>query len=73
MSLNLRLPATGVRGVVLDHSTHPPTVVHLDYEFHVWLGDELLSTHPCYTTGLRRTWIMEKDASRWVVALSGIE
>jgi hypothetical protein len=33
---------------VLDHSTQPFTVLKLEYRFNVWLGDDLLTTHPCF-------------------------
>ncbi|MBI1832500.1 MAG: hypothetical protein HYR84_13745 [Planctomycetes bacterium] len=33
---------------VLDHSSQPPTVIHLDYEFMVWLGDDLVEANPCF-------------------------
>jgi hypothetical protein len=33
---------------VLDFSTHPPTVLKLHYKFNVWLGDDLITTHPCF-------------------------
>ncbi len=33
---------------ILDYSTQPPTVLKLHYEFNVWLGDDLLTTHPCF-------------------------
>ena len=35
-------------GSVLDHSTRPVTVVKLEYHFMGWLGDDLLTTHPCF-------------------------
>ena len=28
----------------MDRSVHPPKVTHLQYEFHGWLGDDLLTT-----------------------------
>jgi len=31
-----------------DTSVHPPVVSHLHYEFHGWLGDELVESFPCY-------------------------
>ena len=33
---------------ILDPSRRPPDVRVLDYEFTVWLGDDLLTTHPCF-------------------------
>lgn len=33
---------------VLDYSTRPPTVLQLDFEFTVWLGDDLLASYPCF-------------------------
>ena len=35
-------------GSILDYSTQPPTVLKLQYEFNVWLGDDLLTTPPCF-------------------------
>jgi hypothetical protein len=35
-------------GAVLDHSTTPLTVEKLHYEFEGWLGDDLLTTTPCF-------------------------
>lgn len=40
-------------GTVLDRSTHPPGVSRLHYEFEGWLGDELLTTFPCYIVTAR--------------------
>lgn len=33
---------------VIDHSVSPPQVERLNYEFEVWLGDELLESFPCF-------------------------
>ena len=35
-------------GSVLDTSVHPPRVERLHYEFDGWLGDDLLTSFPCY-------------------------
>ncbi len=32
----------------LDASVHPPAVSRLHYEFHGWLGDDLLESFPCF-------------------------
>jgi hypothetical protein len=37
---------------ILDYSTTPPTPLKLHYEFMGWLGDELLTTTPCYIVTL---------------------
>jgi hypothetical protein len=37
---------------VLDYSTSPPTVQKLHYEFGGWLGDDLLTTTPCFIVTL---------------------
>ncbi len=41
-------------GTVLDTSTHPPRVDRLVYEIKGWMGDDLMTTFPCFvaTTGL---------------------
>jgi hypothetical protein len=36
----------------LDRSTSPPTVQKLHYEFGGWLGDDLLTTTPCFIVTL---------------------
>lgn len=33
---------------VMDTSVHPPRVDRLHYEMDTWLGDDLLTTFPCY-------------------------
>ena len=33
---------------VIDSSTHPPIVSALHYQFHGWLGDEIIESFPCY-------------------------
>jgi hypothetical protein len=32
---------------VADTSVHPPKVSHLHYEFHGWLGDDIVESFPC--------------------------
>ena len=41
------------RATVLDTRTHPPQVSRLEYEFDGWLGDDLLTTFPCYIVSRR--------------------
>jgi hypothetical protein len=45
---------------VLDYSTKPPTVLKLQYEFNVWLGDDLLTTHPCFIVTARLRAALDK-------------
>ncbi len=46
---------------VLDKSTQPPIVLKLHYELNAWLGDDLLTSHPCFiVTGRLRT-ALQKD------------
>lgn len=33
---------------VVDTSVRPPRVMRLDYEFDGWLGDDLVTSFPCY-------------------------
>jgi hypothetical protein len=47
---------------VLDHSTRPPEVLALEYQFEQWLGDELLTTHPCYIVTARLREALEQLA-----------
>ena len=35
-------------GTIVDPHTQPPVVSRLHYAFQGWLGDELLTTFPCY-------------------------
>lgn len=35
-------------GTVQDRSTHPPRVDHLVYEIKGWMGDDLMTTFPCF-------------------------
>ncbi|MGD9720322.1 MAG: hypothetical protein AB7O59_07180 [Pirellulales bacterium] len=35
-------------GTIVDKSTHPPIVRSLHYVFDGWLGDEVLTTFPCF-------------------------
>lgn len=37
----------------LDATVHPPRVFRLHYHFEGWLGDELLTTFPCYIVTAR--------------------
>jgi hypothetical protein len=47
---------------VLDYSTQPPTVLKLQYEFNVWLGDDLLTSHPCFIVTRRLRTALDKLA-----------
>lgn len=51
----------------LDPTTHPPTLHHLHYEFHGWLGDALVESFPC--------WILTDAASAALRAqsVSGVQ
>jgi hypothetical protein len=33
---------------VVNASFHPPRVLHLHYDFDVWLGDDLVAAFPCF-------------------------
>ena len=35
-------------GTIQDRSTHPPRVDHLVYEIKGWMGDDLMTTFPCF-------------------------
>lgn len=53
MSVEYRIIEPEVAGgfgerTALDYSTNPWTVRSLHYEFQGWLGDDLLTTHPCF-------------------------
>jgi len=45
---------------VVEHSTRHPTVLLLEYEFNVWLGDDLLATHPCFIVTDRLRQALER-------------
>jgi hypothetical protein len=45
---------------VIDSSTQPPTIVKLQYAFNVWLGDDLLTSHPCFIVSERLRTGLEK-------------
>jgi hypothetical protein len=33
---------------ILDNHFHPPLIKKLNYEFHGWLGDDIIESFPCY-------------------------
>jgi hypothetical protein len=39
-------------GTILDRSTNPPTIQQLHYEFEGWLGDDSLTSTPCFLVTL---------------------
>lgn len=40
-------------GTIQDRSTHPPRVDHLVYEVKGWLGDDIMTTFPCFVVTSR--------------------
>jgi hypothetical protein len=46
---------------VADRSVNPPLVSKLEYEFHGWLGDDLLRTTPCYIVTERLAIALERS------------
>jgi putative NADH-flavin reductase len=45
-----------------DRNTHPPLVTHLHYEFHGWLGDDLLTTFPEFVVTERLAMALERSS-----------
>jgi hypothetical protein len=47
---------------IRDRRVHPPIISRLHYEFDGWLGDQLLTTFPCYivTEAAMRTILAER-------------
>ncbi len=46
---------------VCDRSVHPPIVTFLEYEFDVWLGDDLIEGFPCFIVTDRLRGAIEKN------------
>ncbi|MGH3862460.1 hypothetical protein [Actinokineospora sp.] len=44
-------------GTEQDRNTHPPTVTRVEYAFHNWLGDDLITAFPCF---LVTEWLAAK-------------
>ena len=42
------VPGGWGENIVVDRSVHPPIVHKLHYEFADWLGDELVTSFPCF-------------------------
>ena len=45
--------------VDLDAGPHPPVVKHLHYEFDGWMGDDLVTSFPCYLASSRLKQALE--------------
>lgn len=46
---------------------HPPIITHLHYQFDGWLGDELLTSFPCFIVTNNLLKIIEKNKCSGVV------